>query len=169
MTATAREYLVNRFQADAVALRDRVALMARGTKVPGPDAATSRRMADSCDDVAALLLALAHTGDAHADLDAIMALLPLLEQRADGQKSNPAVRSVYAGAATRIREICAAESQAAPLDGTMSEAIDASELDALTGDLPLDDDPDDDHLDDDVDDDDVIDGDDADDDTGRAP
>ena len=114
MTTTARDYLVNRFQTDAVVLRERVALLARGTKVPGPDAATSSRMADACDEVVAMLLAIASHGDASAELDAIMALVPLLEHRATEQQSNPAIRSVYAGAATRIREVRLAEAQSSP-------------------------------------------------------
>jgi len=129
MTTTAREYLVNRFQSDADVLRERVALMARGTKVPGPDAATSSRMADACDEVVALLLAIASTGDADADLDALMALVPLLEQRAAEQQSNAAVRSVYAGAATRIREVRSAEAQSSQADGTAAEDLDEADLD----------------------------------------
>jgi len=129
MTTTARDYLVNRFQSDAAALRERVALMARGTKVPGPDAATSSRMADGCDEVVAMLLAIASTGDANADLDAIMALVPLLEHRAAEQKSNPAVRSVYAGAATRIREVRSAEAQSSQADGTTPDDPKEDDLD----------------------------------------
>jgi len=129
MTTTAREYLVNRFQSDADVLRERVALMARGTKVPGPDAATSSRMANACDEVVAMLLAIASTGDADADLDALMALVPLLEQRAAEQQSNPAVRSVYAGAATRIREVRSAEAQSSQADGTAAEDLDEADLD----------------------------------------
>ena len=117
MTTTARDYLVNRFQTDAVVLRERVALLARGTKVPGPDAATSSRMADACDEVVAMLLAIASHGDASAELDAIMALVPLLEHRATEQQSNPAIRSVYAGAATRIREVRLAEARSSPAHG----------------------------------------------------
>ena len=113
MSTTAREYLVHRFQTDAAVLRERVAAIARGTKVPGPDAATSGRMADACDEVVTMLLAIADHGDADAELDAIMALVPLLEHRAKEQSSNPAVRSVFAGAATRIREVRSAEAQAA--------------------------------------------------------
>ncbi len=116
MTTTAREYLANRFQTDAAVLRERVALMARGTKVPGPDAATSSRMADACDEVVALLLAIVSNGDANAELDAIMALVPLLEHRAAEHLLNPAVRSVYAGAATRIREVRSAEAQSSQAD-----------------------------------------------------
>ena len=133
MTTTARDYLVNRFQTDAVVLRERVALLARGTKVPGPDAATSSRMADACDEVVAMLLAIASHGDASVELDAIMALVPLLEHRATEQQSNPAIRSVYAGAATRIREVRLAEARSSPAHDDVD-----------------DDDTDDDDVDDDV-------------------
>lgn len=147
MTTTARDYLVNRFQSDAVVLRERVALLARGTKVPGPDAATSSRMADACDEVVAMLLAIASHGDASAELDAIMALVPLLEHRATEQQSNPAIRSVYAGAATRIREVRLAEAQSSPARDDVDD---------------VDDDTDDDDVDDDVialdEDDDITDG-----------
>ncbi|QJR34330.1 hypothetical protein [Gemmatimonas groenlandica] len=151
MTTTARDYLVNRFETDAAVLRERVALMARGTKVPGPDASTSGRMADACDEVVAMLMAIASHGDASAELDAIMALVPLLERRATEQQSNPAVRSVYAGAATRIREIRSAEAQSAQADGIPSEALDGTENpdDELEHDDDLDD-LDDDDVDDDV-------------------
>jgi hypothetical protein len=144
MTTTARDYLVNRFQTDAVVLRERVALLARGTKVPGPDAATSSRMADACDEVVAMLLAIASHGDASAELDAIMALVPLLEHRATEQQSNPAIRSVYAGAATRIREVRLAEARSSPAHG------------AELPDDDIEDDVDDDDTDDDDVDDDVI-------------
>ena len=144
MTATARDYLVNRFQTDAVVLRERVALLARGTKVPGPDAATSRRMADACDEVVAMLLAIASHGDASAELDAIMALVPLLEHRATEQQSNPAIRSVYAGAATRIREVRLAEAQSSPAHDDVNDVNDVDDVDVD------DDDTDDDDVDDDV-------------------
>jgi hypothetical protein len=140
MTTTARDYLVNRFQTDAVVLRERVALLARGTKVPGPDASTSSRMADACDEVVAMLLAIASHGDASAELDAIMALVPLLEHRATEQQSNPAIRSVYAGAATRIREVRLAEAQSSPARDDVNDVDD----------VDVDDDTDDDDVDDDV-------------------
>ncbi|WP_373060676.1 hypothetical protein [Gemmatimonas sp.] len=140
MTTTARDYLVNRFQSDAAALRERVALMARGTKVPGPDAATSSRMADGCDEVVAMLLAIAGTGNANTDLDAIMALVPLLEHRAVEQKSNPAVRSVYAGAATRIREVRSAEAQSSQADGTAPDDPKEADVDDAVVDVVVDDD-----------------------------
>jgi hypothetical protein len=153
MTTTARDYLVNRFQTDAVVLRERVALMARGTKVPGPDAATSSRMADACEEVVAMLLAIASHGDADAELDAIMALVPLLEHRATAQQATPPVRSVYAGAATRIREVRSAEAQSSPADRIPAEHLD----DAERPDVDMHDDLDDlDDMDDDDIDDDVI-------------
>ena len=130
MTTTAREYLVHRFQSDAVILRERVALMSRGTKVPGPDATTSSRMADACDEVVAMLLAIVGNVDADVELDAIMALVPMLEHRADQQKSNPAVRSVYAGAATRIREVRSAEAQSSPTDNDLDDSdVDDADVD----------------------------------------
>ena len=149
MTTTARDYLVNRFQTDAVVLRERVALMARGTKVPGPDAATSRRMADACDEVVAMLLAIASHGDADAELDAIMALVPLLEHRVTEQQANPAVRSVYAGAATRIREVRSAEAQSSPADRVPAGDLDEAALSDEEAEDDLDD-LDDDDVDDDV-------------------
>jgi hypothetical protein len=111
MSQTAREYLAERFQADATALRERVDAMSRGTALPGPDAATSRAMAEACEQVAAMVSAVVQSPEPDASLDALAALIPLLEQRAATQKQ-PAVRAVYAGAATRIREIQAAEARA---------------------------------------------------------
>lgn len=111
MADTARDYLAERFQADAEALRERVSSMARGAKIPGPDAATSRAMADACERVAVMVQAVVQPDEAAASLEALAALIPLLEQHAASQ-SHPAVRAVYAGAATRIREIQAAEANA---------------------------------------------------------
>ena len=111
MADTARDYLAERFQADAEALRERVSSMARGAKIPGPDAATSRAMADACERVAAMVQAVVQPDEAAASLEALAALIPLLEQHAASQ-SHPAVRAVYAGAATRIREIQAFEANA---------------------------------------------------------
>lgn len=162
MTTTAREYLVHRFQTDATVLRERVALIARGTKVPGPDGATSKRMADACDEVVAMLMAIASNGDADAELDAIVALVPLLELRASEQQTNPAVRSVYAGAATRIREVRSAEANSAQADGSGGGDRDEDDLadDEIEGGDDVAD-LDDDDVDDDVivfDDDDSADG-----------
>jgi hypothetical protein len=113
MTTTARDYLVERFESDAAMLRERVAVLARGTKMAGPDAATSRGMADGCEEVAAMLRAIVSTGDASRDLEAVMALVPLLEHRGAEPKLLPAVRAVYVGAATRIREVWLAEARLA--------------------------------------------------------
>jgi hypothetical protein len=144
MSTTAREYLVDRFQTDALALRERMAVLARGAKVPGPDAATSKRMAEACEEVVTMLQAIVNNGHAAAELEAIMALLPLLELRAAAQQSNPAVRSVYAGAATRIREVRSAEATWTQTDVIADEDADVADAD-LDADLD-DDDVDDDDL-----------------------
>ncbi len=132
MTTTARDYLIERFESDAAMLRERVAVLARGTKVAGPDAATSRGMADGCEEVAAMLRAIVSTGEASRDLEAVMALVPLLEHRAAEPKLLPAVRAVYVGAATRIREVWLAEArlaEAALANGDAPEDADADEPD----------------------------------------
>lgn len=147
MSQTAREYLMHRFRGDAEALTERVAAFQRGSKMPGPDASTSQRMADACAAVVALLEGIAPHDDAAAELAAITSLVPLLESKARDASSLPPVRAVYAGAATRIREVQQAEASAAA-SATVS---DDEELDAL------DDDADDavEDLDDDIDDDDL--------------
>lgn len=113
MPETAREYLMHRFRGDATSLRDRVAALRKGTKIPGPDAAMSQRMADACDDVASMIEAIAPHDDPMAELSALVALVPLLEQRAQQHGAQPPVRAVYAGAATRIREVEQAETSSA--------------------------------------------------------
>lgn len=117
MIQTARDYLADRFRADAAALRDRAHTLQGGAKVPGPDIATSRAMAGACDDVAAMVSAVVDDGDAGSALAALTALIPLLQQRAAAQP-HPAVRAVYAGAATRIREIEVAEARASDPSAT---------------------------------------------------
>lgn len=139
MTTTARDYLVERFESDAAMLRQRVAVLARGTKVAGPDAATSRGMADGCEEVAAMLRAIVSTGDASRDLEAVMALVPLLEHRAAESKLLPAVRAVYVGAATRIREVWLAEARLAEAALANGDAPEDADADADT-DGPDDDD-----------------------------
>ncbi|MFY7948180.1 MAG: hypothetical protein ACOVRP_03100 [Gemmatimonas sp.] len=145
MPQTARAYLVHRFRGDAVVLTDRVAALQRGLKIPGPDATTSRRMADACEAVAAMIESIAPQEHAAQELHAIVALIPLLEQRARDAGMVPPVRAVYAGAATRIREVQIAEAAVA---GGSAADIDDEDMD--------DDDLDDDDLDDDdLDDDDL--------------
>ncbi len=142
MSQTAREYLAERFKSDAAVLRERADALSRGAKVPGPDLATSRAMADACEQVAIMISAVVQNGDADHALDALGALIPLLEQRANAQK-HPAIRSVYAGAATRIREVRAAEADAATaastadIDEDIDEELDDSDdADADDDDLP---------------------------------
>lgn len=117
MSSEPRSYLLERFQSDAVALRQR-ADMLRGRggvgddRLPGPDAATSERMAGACEDVVAMLEAIPDGSDPSAVLSSIVALSPLLDQRAQRESATPAVRAVYAGAATRIREVQQADAAA---------------------------------------------------------
>ena len=115
--STPREYLLDRFRTDAAALRQRgVQLRAipRGSAPPpGPDAATSERMAAACEDVVAMIGAIP-AGSSHAETaNALAAMLPLLEQRAVREAASPPTRAVFAGAATRIREMQEAEARAA--------------------------------------------------------
>ena len=103
-------YLLDRFRTDAAALRQRAGVLRSGTPQPGPDRDTSLRMADACDDVVAMVEAIP-ASDGAADMVATLsALIPLLEQRATAARDTPAIRAVYVGAATRIREIGDAES-----------------------------------------------------------
>lgn len=158
MPHTAREYLVHRFRGDAQVLTDRVAALQRGTKIPGPDAATSRRMAEACEAVASMVESIAPQERAADELDAIVALIPLLEQRARDAGMLPPIRAVYAGAATRIREVQTAEAAAASsasLPG--AQALDDVAADTMDEalDIDVDDDIDDDIDDDDIDDDDL--------------
>jgi hypothetical protein len=104
-----RTYLLSRFHADAVALRERAALLRGAPSQPGPDAATSMRMADACDDVIAMIDAIPERTEALETVEALTSLVPLLEDRAKAAGDRPPVRAVYAGAATRIREIADAE------------------------------------------------------------
>lgn len=112
MSVSPRQYLLDRFRVDAVALRERAAALAKSPQQPGPDAATSSRMAVACDEVCAMLEAIPESAPIVTMLDALLALIPLLEQHAAKAASSPALRSVYIGAATRVREIEAAERQA---------------------------------------------------------
>jgi hypothetical protein len=119
MSAGPRAYLVDRFRTDAVALRQRAAALRAAPRnappAPGPDAEVSERMASACDDVVAMLDAISDTGDPAVTLASIAALSPLLEMRAQREVAQPAVRAVYAGAATRIREVQQVEATARDL------------------------------------------------------
>lgn len=121
MAETAREYLIHRFRGDAQSLRERLAGLQRGTKLPGPDATMSRRMAEACDAVAAMIESIAPQTSLEEELSALGALVPLLEQRAKANEQAPPVRAVYAGAATRIREVEAAEARARGGEGVPSD------------------------------------------------
>ena len=129
MPLSARAYLLDRFRSDAVALRQRADALAaapRSAKLSGPDADTSRRMSQACDSVVAMIEAVPEAEDAERALANLAALVPLLEHHAAQEKGAAPVRAVYIGAATRIREVEAAEArvgqQIAPADGGDSEA-----------------------------------------------
>ena len=145
MAETAREYLMHRFRGDAHALRERVTSLQRGANIPGPDAAISARMADACQAVVQLLESIGPHDDLQREMASLAALIPQLEEHAKASAQLPPVRAVYSGAATRIREVEAAEAKA--------HANDAEH------DVDGDDDIDDVEGDDDVDDDDMIDDD----------
>lgn len=102
-------YLQDRFRSDAETLRQRAVALRGGPPQPGPDATTSDRMADACEAVTMLMASVPHHEDLPTMIDAIMALVPQLEQRAESERHAPPVRAVYAGAATRIREVAEAE------------------------------------------------------------
>lgn len=107
---SARAYLIDRFRGDAATLRDRTAALAGGAALPGPDLSTSQQMADACTIVAELLDAVPMAEDTDHEISALLALIPTLESRAR-TVSHPPVRSVYAGAVTRIREVQAAHAR----------------------------------------------------------
>ncbi len=113
MASDPRTYLLDRFRGDAHTLRARAAQLA-GSAPPahGPDAEHSRRMAEACDAVTALLEVVPEPID--EQLDALEALGPRLEARAS-RAGDGFVRSVYAGAAARVVDIVAKE-RAADLD-----------------------------------------------------
>ena len=91
-----RAYLLTRFRTDADALRERAAFLRQAPPQPGPDAATSIRMADACDDVIAMIEAIPERTEALETVVALTSLLPLLEARAKASSDRPPVRAVYA-------------------------------------------------------------------------
>lgn len=110
MTLDARQYLLDRFTTDASALRARAdALRTAAQPSPGPDAGTSLRMAEACEHVAQLVGAVPEGEPPGIMLQSLSALTLPLEELARTHAAAPAVRSVYAGAATRIRELLEAE------------------------------------------------------------
>lgn len=137
MAETAREYLIHRFRGDAQSLRERAASLQRGTSIPGPDAATSARMADACEAVVQLLEGIGQHDEVHRELTALAALIPQLEAQAKASGQLPPVRAVYAGAATRIREVEAAEAKGR---ANADDSTSASHGDIDDGDLDDDDD-----------------------------
>lgn len=115
MTMDARQYLLDRFVSDAAVLRARAASLRAGPPVPGPDAPTSAKMAEACDRVAELIESVPENEPPGIMLQSLATLTLPLEELSRKQSDLPAVRSVYAGAATRIRELLEAEAAAARL------------------------------------------------------
>ena len=114
MKSDAREYLLDRFVTDAAALRTRAeTLRSAARNVPGPDASTSLQMADACEKVAQLIRALPVTEPPGIMLQSLATLTLPLEDLAKSSAKTPAVRAVFIGAATRIRELLDAEAAAA--------------------------------------------------------
>ena len=150
MTEDARTYLRHRFTHDATQLRERVAQLRKGTNMPGPDANTSQRMAEACDEVVAMLESLPQGADSARIVESLLALVPQLEKRAQSAAAPP-VRAVYMGAATRLREVAAAEAKAAESFGD-SEDIDNADIEDIED---IDGEVDEEIDDDDVDDDDL--------------
>lgn len=101
------QYLIKRFTDDARILRGRATSLRSGANMPGPDAATSERMAGACEDVADVLRGI---DDIPVDnpRDGLMAVLSALEQRMHEHRSDSQLRAVYAGAISRLREIAEA-------------------------------------------------------------
>jgi hypothetical protein len=137
-------YLLSRFRSDGDALRQRAAALRTGPKQPGPDAATSLRMAGACDDVVAMLEAIPVSDDVNALIASLTALVPLLEARAAAVTNVPPLRAVYAGAATRIREVAAAEASASfphdPVDEATADETDDDVDDYVDDEEDVDDD-----------------------------
>ena len=149
MPETAREYLIHRFRGDAQSLRERVSALQSGTRIPGPDLNTSRQMAAACDEVADMLDAISPSDALSEELAALGAMLPLLEKKATVNATVPPVRAVYAGAATRIREVQSAEEQAQRNAEASGVDVDFDEDEDVDEELEED-------LDDDIDDDDIV-------------
>lgn len=133
MTGDIRDYLVDRFRADAATLRQRAESLT-GTSKPtaGPDASVSRAMADACDDVAELALQLPVDASVPEIVSALQALLPKLTALASrvGVTSPPALKAVYHGAATRIQELISAELAASSVTDVSGTDVSGSERDA---------------------------------------
>lgn len=101
MPSPVAEHLADRFASDARALRARAEVLssARGARPIGPNAESTRRMADACDRVRALFADV-------PDDDAARALLPTLAGLVAGARADDE-RHVYAGAVSRLSDALA--------------------------------------------------------------
>lgn len=148
-----RTYLIQRFGADRDALVQRAeqlrAVTTKNAPRPaGPDANTSQQMADACEAVVRLLVDSGSNTNAVAQISELLALVPHFEQLGGQQHLSAPVRSVYVGAATRIREIGVAESAATAAGSADHGEDDADDADDADDNVDMNDD-------DDVDDDDL--------------
>ena len=109
MPGDIREYLTERFRSDAATLRQRASALKNGKPQFGPDAQLSNAMATACEDVASLADALPQHASLPDMLEALNALRPTLDARANDVAlvKMPAVRAVYVGASTRVQEVIA--------------------------------------------------------------
>jgi hypothetical protein len=103
MPSPIAEHLAARFASDARALRTRADALAAAGRNPrggarpvGPNAESTRRMADACDRVQALFAGV-------PDDDAVRALLPTLAGLVAGARADDE-RHVYAGAVSRLSD-----------------------------------------------------------------
>jgi hypothetical protein len=130
MSVDIRDYLLERFSADASTLRQRAASMQGLKKAPsGPSAAVSSAMADACDQVVRLATGLPEDATVDEIVSALREMMPELEKLAGSQTAaaNAPVRAVYMGAITRVQELIAAETGAQKSDGNGD--VDGSEDD----------------------------------------
>lgn len=102
MPSPIAEHLAERFASDARALRARADALTAAGRAPGgarpvgPNAESTRRMADACDQVRALF-------DGVPDDEAARALLPTLAGLVAGARADDE-RHVYAGAVSRLSD-----------------------------------------------------------------
>ena len=103
MPSPVAEHLADRFASDARALRARAEALAaaRGARPLGPNAESTRRMADACDRVRALFADV-------PDDAAARALLPTLAGLVAGARADDE-RHVYAGAVSRLSDALAGD------------------------------------------------------------
>ncbi len=119
MSSHALSYLEERFAADAEALRERASSVGAGKAAGGPDAKTSLQMADACEVVIGLVATIPSSSDNISER--LRELIETLNSLATKNSSVPAVKAVYAGAATRVMHVIDADQKAAKVSGSNIE------------------------------------------------